>query len=44
MGVEISIHLFGPSMGSRLRPLLTLMKVLLEFGLSGHAAGDFRLG
>ena len=44
MGDEISIHLFGNSLGSRLRLLLRLVKVLLEFGHSGHAAGDCRLG
>ena len=44
MGDEISIHLFCHSLGSRLRLLLRLVKVLLEFGLSGHAAGDCRLG
>ena len=44
MGDEVSIHLFCHSLGSRLRLLLRLVKVLLEFGLSGHAAGDCRLG
>ena len=44
MGDEISIYLFCHSLGSRLRLLLRLVKVLLEFGLSGHAAGDCRLG
>ena len=44
MGDEISIHLFCHSLGSRLRLLLRLVKVLLEFGHSGHAAGDCRLG
>ena len=44
MGDEISIHLFCHSLGSRLRLLLRLVKVLLEFGLSGHAAGGCRLG
>ena len=32
MGDEISIHLFCHSLGSRLRLLLRLVKVLLEFG------------
>ena len=44
MGDEISFHLFCHSLGSRLRLLLRLVKVLLEFGHSGHAAGDCRLG
>ena len=38
MDDEISIHLFCHSLGSRLRLLLRLVKVLLEYGLSGHAA------
>ena len=41
---EISIHLFCHSLGSRLRLLLRLVKVLLEFGLSRHSARDCRLG
>ena len=44
---EISIHLFCHSMDSRLRLLLRLVKVVqlvLEFGLSGHAADDCLLG
>ena len=44
MGDEISIYSFCHSLGSRLRLLLRLVKVLLEFGLSGHAAGNCRLG
>ena len=44
MADEISIHLFCHSLGLRLRLLLRLVEVLLEFGLSGHAARDFRLG
>jgi hypothetical protein len=38
MGDEISIHLFCHSLGSRLRLLLRLVKVLLEFGFLVHAA------
>ena len=44
MDDEISINLFCHSLGSRLRLLLRLVKVLLEFCLSGHAARDCRLG
>ena len=44
MADEISINLFCHSLGSRLRLLLRLVKVLLEYGLSGHAARDCRLG
>ena len=44
MDDEISINLFCHSFGSRLRLLLRLVKVLLEFCLSGHAARDCRLG
>ncbi len=44
MDDEISIHLFCYSMNSRLRLLLRLVKIVLEFGLSGHAAEDYRLG
>ena len=40
----ISIHLFCLSLESQLRLLLRLVKVLLEYGLAGHAAGDCRLG
>ena len=40
MGDEISIHLFCHSLGSRLRLLLRLVKVLLEFGHSGHGLAD----
>jgi hypothetical protein len=41
---EISIHLFCYSIDSLLRLWLRLVKVVLEFGLSGHAAEDGRLG
>ena len=44
MDDEISSNLFCHSLCSRLRLLLRLVKVLLEFGLSGHAARDCRLG
>jgi hypothetical protein len=44
MDDEISMHSFCLSLNSRLRLLLTLVKVLLEFGLSGHAARNCRLG
>jgi hypothetical protein len=44
MDDEISIHVFYHSLDSRLRLLLRLMKVLLEYRLSGYAAGDCRLG
>jgi hypothetical protein len=44
MDDAISILLFCHSLDSRLRLLLRLMKILLEFGLSGHAARDCRLG
>ena len=44
MDDEISILLFCHSLGSWLRLLLGLVNVLLEFGLSGHAARDCRLG
>ena len=44
MDDAISILLLCHSLDSRLRPLLRLMKVLLEFGLSGHAARDCRPG
>jgi hypothetical protein len=40
----ISFPLFCKSLDSLLRLLLRLEKVLLEYGLSGHAAGDCRLG
>jgi hypothetical protein len=40
----ISIHLFCHSLDSRLRRLLRLVKVLLEYGLSGQAAWDCWLG
>ena len=44
MDDEISIDLFCHSLGSRLRLLLRLVKVLLEYELSGHAAWTCRLG
>jgi hypothetical protein len=44
MDDEISILLFCHSLGSWLRLLLRLVKVLLEYGLSGHAARHCRLG
>jgi len=44
MDDEISIHLFCHSLGSRLGLLLGLVKVLLEYGLSDHAARTCRLG
>ena len=44
MGDEISIHLFCHSLGSLLSLLLRLVKVLLEYGLSEHAARTCRLG
>ena len=44
MDDAISILLFSHSLDSRLRLFLRLMKVLLEFGLSGHAARDCLLG
>ena len=44
MDDELSIHLFCNSLGPRLRLLLRLVKVLLGYGLSGHAARDCRLG
>ena len=44
MDDETSINLFCHSLGSRLRLLLRLLKVLLEFSLSEHAARDCRLG
>ncbi len=44
MDYAISILLFCHSLDSRLRLLLRLIKVLLEFGLSGHSARDCRLG
>ena len=40
MDDEILINLFCPSLDSRLGLLLRSMKVLLEYGLSGHASGD----
>jgi hypothetical protein len=39
-----SIHLFFNSMDSGFRLLFKLVKVVREFGLSGHAAEDCRLG
>ena len=44
MDDELSVNMFCHSLGSRLRLLLRLVKVLLEFGLSGHVAWDCRLG
>ncbi len=44
MDDAISILLFCGSLNSKLRLLLRLMKVLLDFGLSRHAARDCRLG
>jgi hypothetical protein len=44
MDDEISILLFCHSLGSWLRLLLGLVNVMLEFGLSGHATRDCRLG
>ncbi len=46
MDDRISIHLFChfESLDSRLGLLLRLVKVLFEYGLSGHAAGDCLLG
>ena len=44
MDVEISIHLFCHSLDSWLKLLLRMVKVLLEFSLSVHAARDCRLG
>ena len=44
MDDEISINLFCHSLGSQLRLLLRLVKVLLVFGFSGHAARDCQLG
>ena len=43
MDDEIPIDFFCHSLGSRLGLLLRLVKVLLEYGLSGHAARDCRL-
>jgi hypothetical protein len=44
MDNDRSIHLFCHSMHSQLRLLLRLVKVVLEFGLLGHAAEDCRFG
>jgi hypothetical protein len=44
MDEGISIHLYCNFLDLWLRLLLRLMKVLLEYGLSGHAAGDCGLG
>ena len=44
MDDEISIQLFCHSLYSWIRPMLRSVKVLLEFGLSGHAARDCWLG
>ena len=43
MDDEISIHLFCHSLGSQLRLLLRLVKVLLEYGLLGHAGSGWDL-
>ena len=43
MDDEISIHLFCHSFGSQLGLLLRLVKDLLLYSLSGHAARDCRL-
>ena len=42
MDDEISIHSFCHSLSSLLRLLLSLVKFLLEYGLSGHAARTCR--
>ena len=44
MDDEIPIHLFCHSLGSLLGLLLRLVNVLLEYGLSGHAARHCRIG
>jgi hypothetical protein len=44
MDIEISIDMFCHSLSLLLRLLLRLVKVLLEFGLTGHVAGDCQLG
>ena len=44
MDIEISIDMFCHSLSLRLRLLLRLVKVLLEFGLTGHVASDCQLG
>ena len=44
MDDEMSLHLFCHSLSSRLGLLLGLVKVLLEYGLSDHAARTCRLG
>ena len=44
MDDAISIQFFCHTLGSQLSLLLRLVKVLLEYGLSGHAARDCRLG
>ena len=44
MDDEISINLLCHYLGSRLRLVLRLVKVLFEFGLSGQATRDRRLG
>ena len=43
MDDEMSIHMLCHSLGSRLGLGLRLVKVLLEYGHSGHAAKDCRL-
>ena len=42
--MDDEISLFCHSMGLWLRLLVRLVKVLLEYGLSGHSARDCRLG
>jgi hypothetical protein len=46
MDNEISIQVFCLCLDSRLGllPVLKTMKILLKYGLSGHAAGDYLLG
>lgn len=44
MDDEISIHLFCHSLSSRSGLFLGLVKVLLEYGPSDHAARTCRLG
>ena len=41
---EIAVYVFCHSLGSRLGLLLGLVKVVLEYGLSDHAARTCRLG
>ncbi len=44
MDDQIPIYLFSHSLDSLLGLLLRLVKVLLEYDLSGHTDGDCRLG